>query len=42
MAEQPGDSYARLLLGRVLRRQGHPAEAAGHLRLAAVMTPVYG
>ncbi|MFF1418605.1 DsbA family protein [Streptomyces sp. NPDC058280] len=41
-AEAPDDSYAQLLLGRVLERQGRGAEAAPHLRLAAAMTPTYG
>ncbi|MFI1828167.1 tetratricopeptide repeat protein [Streptomyces sp. NPDC020412] len=34
----PVESYAHLMLGRTLERQGRPAEAAPHLRLAAVMT----
>ncbi|GAA1555016.1 MULTISPECIES: tetratricopeptide repeat protein [Streptomyces] len=33
----PVEDYARLLLGRTLERQGRPAEAAPHLRLAAAM-----
>ncbi|MGC4804293.1 DsbA family protein [Micromonospora sp. DT233] len=41
VAEEPGDAYLRLLLGRVLRRQGHPEQAAGQLRLAAAMAPAY-
>jgi Flp pilus assembly protein TadD len=34
----PSDSYARLLLGRALARQGRHPEAVPHLRLAAAMT----
>ncbi|MFJ1749347.1 tetratricopeptide repeat protein [Streptomyces sp. NPDC088116] len=34
----PVEHYARLMLGRTLERQGRPAEAAPHLRLAAVMS----
>jgi predicted DsbA family dithiol-disulfide isomerase len=37
----PSDSYARLLLGRTLHRQGLADEAATHLRLAETMTPDY-
>jgi Flp pilus assembly protein TadD len=33
----PSDSYALLLLGRVLARQSRHAEAVPHLRLAAAM-----
>ncbi|MFJ3962825.1 DsbA family protein [Streptomyces sp. NPDC090036] len=40
-AETPDDSYVRLMLGRVLERQGLGAEAAPHLRMAAAMTPTY-
>lgn len=42
VAESPDDSYARLLLGRVLERQGRGDDAAVHLRIAAAMNPVYG
>ncbi|MGI5468991.1 tetratricopeptide repeat protein [Streptomyces sp. CA-132043] len=38
LERDPVESYARLMLGRTLQRQGRPAEAAPHLRLAAVMT----
>ncbi|MGA5700028.1 DsbA family protein [Peterkaempfera bronchialis] len=41
VAETPDDSYAQLLLGRVLKRQGLGAEAAPHLRMASAMTPEY-
>ncbi|MFD0147354.1 MULTISPECIES: tetratricopeptide repeat protein [unclassified Streptomyces] len=34
----PVEHYARLMLGRTLQRQGRPAEAAPHLRLAAAMS----
>ncbi|WP_446041149.1 tetratricopeptide repeat protein [Streptomyces sp. SID1121] len=33
----PVEHYARLMLGRTLERQGRPAEAAPHLRLAAAL-----
>ncbi|MFE1786103.1 DsbA family protein [Streptomyces sp. NPDC059506] len=42
VADAPDDAYARLLLGRTLERQGLPAEAAPHLRMAAAMVPDYG
>ncbi|WP_202538402.1 tetratricopeptide repeat protein [Streptomyces sp. HmicA12] len=32
----PVEHYARLMLGRTLERQGRDAEAAPHLRMAAV------
>ena len=41
LADHPSDSYARLMLGRTLERQGHSAEAGTHLRMAAAMTPEY-
>ncbi|MFJ8440916.1 DsbA family oxidoreductase [Kitasatospora griseola] len=41
VAHAPDDSYARLLLGRTLTRQGRTEEAAVHLSLAAAMTPEY-
>jgi len=41
LAEYPDDSYARLMLGKTLKRQGHAAEAETHLRMAAAMTPEY-
>ncbi|MFJ4964724.1 tetratricopeptide repeat protein [Streptomyces sp. NPDC088729] len=34
----PVESYARLMLGRTLERQGRGAEAASHLRIAAALT----
>jgi predicted Zn-dependent protease len=34
----PVESYALLMLGRTLERQGRAAEAAPHLRLAAAMS----
>lgn len=39
VAEAPDDAYARLMLGRVLERQGRADEAAPHLRIASVMDP---
>lgn len=41
LADHPADSYARLMLGRTLERQGLAAEAGKHLRMAAAMTPEY-
>lgn len=41
VAEAPDDSYAHLLLGRALERQGRGDEAAAHMRIAATMTPSY-
>ena len=41
LADHPADSYARLMLGRTLERQGRAAEAEKHLRMAAAMTPEY-
>lgn len=38
IARDPSDSYAQLLLGRVLQRQNRHAEATGPLRLAAAMS----
>ena len=35
----PSDHYARFVLGRTLERQGRPAEALPHLRMASVMHP---
>ncbi len=34
----PVESYARLMLGRTLERQGRPADAAPHLRMAAALS----
>jgi hypothetical protein len=34
----PSDHYARFLLGRTLERQGRPAAALAHYRLAAAMS----
>ncbi|MFD7432159.1 tetratricopeptide repeat protein [Streptomyces sp. NPDC059818] len=34
----PVEYYARLMLGRTLERQGHPTEAATHLRVAAALS----
>ncbi|WP_212010820.1 tetratricopeptide repeat protein [Catenulispora pinistramenti] len=39
--DYPADSYARLMLGRTLERQGLAGEAEKHRRLAAAMTPEY-
>lgn len=41
LADNPADSYARLMLGRTLERQGRADEAKTHLRMAAAMTPEY-
>ena len=41
LADNPADSYARLMLGRTLERQGRADEAKTHLRMAAAMTPDY-
>ncbi|MEV6044537.1 tetratricopeptide repeat protein [Streptomyces xanthochromogenes] len=37
LARDPVEQYAALMLGRTLERQGRPAEAAPHLRMAAAM-----
>ncbi len=45
LVRDPVEQYATLMLGRTLERQGRPAEAAPHLRLAAAMAgdlPVSG
>ncbi|MEU7576038.1 tetratricopeptide repeat protein [Streptomyces sp. NPDC041068] len=34
----PVESYARLMLGRTLERQGRADDAAGHLRMAAALS----
>ncbi|GAA2044629.1 hypothetical protein GCM10009839_55450 [Catenulispora yoronensis] len=41
LADCPDDSYARVMLGKTLKRQGRAAEAETHLRMAAAMTPAY-
>ncbi|GAA1967094.1 tetratricopeptide repeat protein [Catenulispora subtropica] len=41
LAEHPDDSYARVMLGKTLKRLGRGAEAETHLRMAAAMTPEY-
>jgi Tfp pilus assembly protein PilF len=38
IARAPGETYAYLLLGRVLQRQSRHDEAAGPLRIAAAMS----
>ncbi|MEW2071846.1 tetratricopeptide repeat protein [Streptomyces sp. NPDC007346] len=38
----PVESYARLMLGRTLERQGRQAEAATHLRMAAAFHGDFG
>lgn len=38
LERDPVEHYARLMLGRTLERQGRGAEAAGHLRMAAVFS----
>ncbi|WP_328307218.1 tetratricopeptide repeat protein [Streptomyces sp. NBC_00442] len=37
LERDPVEQYAALMLGRTLERQGRPAEAAPHLRMAAAM-----
>jgi predicted Zn-dependent protease len=37
LEQDPAESYAHLMLGRTLERQGHAEEARPHLRLAAAM-----
>lgn len=37
LEHDPVEEYARLMLGRTLERQGRPAEAAPHLRIAAAL-----
>ncbi|QIQ06638.1 tetratricopeptide repeat protein [Streptomyces liangshanensis] len=37
LERDPVEHYARLMLGRTLERQGRPADAAPHLRLAAAL-----
>ncbi|MEV1006256.1 DsbA family oxidoreductase [Streptomyces sp. NPDC049881] len=39
VGDAPDDSYARLMLGRTLRRMGEEDLAAPHLKMAAAMTP---
>jgi predicted Zn-dependent protease len=39
IARAPTDAYAHLMLRRTLQRQNRHAEAAGPLRIAAVMDP---
>lgn len=41
VALDPSDAWALHGLGRVLERQARPAEALGHLRLAAAMSGEY-
>ena len=41
LADHPADSYARLMLGRTLERQGLADEAKTHLRMAVAMTPEF-
>jgi Flp pilus assembly protein TadD len=36
---QPVDDYAHFALGRCLERQGRPAEAVGHYKLARCLRP---
>lgn len=36
------ESYAHLMLGRTLERQGRTADAAPHLRMAAALTGDFG
>ncbi|MET9549926.1 tetratricopeptide repeat protein [Streptomyces sp. NPDC006627] len=38
----PVESYARLMLGRTLERQGRAADAAPHLRMAAALNGDFG
>ncbi|GEL20858.1 DsbA family oxidoreductase [Pseudonocardia asaccharolytica] len=39
VADTPDDSYARLMLGRTLERQGLHEQASLHLKIATAMTP---
>ncbi|MFD0899403.1 DsbA family protein [Actinomadura sediminis] len=41
VADAPDDAYARLMLGRTLRRLGEGDRAAPHLKMAAAMTPEF-
>lgn len=41
VADDPGDSYARMMLGRTLKRLGREDEAGVQLRIAGAMTPDY-
>ncbi|CAM5249792.1 hypothetical protein SBADM41S_08820 [Streptomyces badius] len=38
----PVETYAHLMLGRTLERQGRDADAAPHLRMAAALTGDFG
>ncbi|NEC40181.1 MULTISPECIES: tetratricopeptide repeat protein [unclassified Streptomyces] len=38
----PVETYARLMLGRTLERQGRAADAAPHLRMAAALNGEFG
>lgn len=38
----PVESYARLMLGRTLERQGRADDAAPHLRMAAALNGEFG
>ncbi|MFF2850908.1 tetratricopeptide repeat protein [Streptomyces sp. NPDC058001] len=38
LERDPVESYARLMLGRTLERQGRDADAAPHLRMAAALS----
>ena len=40
LERDPSDHYVRFVLGRTLERQGRPADALPHLRMAAAMHPV--
>ncbi|WP_199286650.1 tetratricopeptide repeat protein [Nocardioides houyundeii] len=40
-AQSPSDAWVQHALGRALERQGRPAEALPHLKLAAVMSEDY-
>lgn len=42
LERDPVESYARLMLGRTLERQGRQTEAATHLRLAAALSGDFG
>ncbi|WP_035841120.1 tetratricopeptide repeat protein [Kitasatospora azatica] len=39
--QDPAESYAHLMLGRTLERQGRAEEARPHLRMAAAMTEAF-
>ncbi|WP_067280544.1 tetratricopeptide repeat protein [Streptomyces jeddahensis] len=42
LERDPVETYARLMLGRTLQRQGRDADAAPHLRMAAALSGDFG